>query len=81
MKGRILTLARWAAVIICLAAYGLVWGIWGIGGLQLLEDLTLAMPPLVALAFVSSSVTVMLIGLIGFWRDLLGFIGLRPRND
>ena len=61
-------------------AYGFVWMIWGAGGLQLLESLNIPSYPLLVAMFIVASAVVMLVGLIGFWRDLLGFLGLASSN-
>ena len=74
---------------LCFIAYFSVWGIWVVGGLRLLGELGATIPFLgdaygpsaVGVAFVVASVVVLLIGGIGFERDLKAFLRWQPRKD
>ena len=76
MRARAWLPLRAVCFILGIYAYGFVWMIWGAGGLQLLESINIPSYPLLVAMFIVASVVVMLVGLIGFWRDLLGFLGL-----
>ena len=76
MRAKAWLLLRVASFILGIYAYGFVWVIWGAGGLQLLGILDIPLYPLLVAMFIVASVVVMLVGLIGFWRDMLGFLGL-----
>ena len=70
---------------LCLIAYGSVWGIWVVGGLRLLGELGATISSLGGAfglgAFVLASIVVLLIGGIGFWRDLEEFLRWQTRKD
>lgn len=80
-----LTVLRWTIFVIYHFAYASVWVIWGIGGLQLLGDLGATIPVLatlpVLIAFLVASAMLMVVGGIGFRRDLREFLGLEPAKD
>ena len=82
MKGKALaalreawTALRWIVFSVYLVAYGFVWVIWGIGGLQLLRDLGVTTIPSLGF-FVIASAMVMFVGFISFQRDLREFLRL-----
>ena len=56
------------------AVYGFVWVIWCIGGLQLLEEFSVTAIPSLGSIFIVASVMVMIVGFIGFERDLKAFL-------
>ena len=71
---------RWFIAALFGLAYLFVWGVWGVGGVELLGELDSAVPFLVA-AFLVASFAVLVVGGIGLGRDLLGLLGLQLRKD
>ena len=85
MKDTVLMAMRWTTFAIYLFAYGFVWMVWGLGGLQVLEVLGAIIPFLEGAfglsAFILASIMVMVVGFVGFQRDLMEFLGLEPAKD
>ena len=74
------TATRWVIVALFGLAYVFVWGVWGIGGVELLGELGSPIPFLIA-AFLVASLVILVVGGIGLGRDLLGLLGLQFRGD
>lgn len=74
------TAMRWVIVAFFGLAYVFVWGVWGIGGVELLGELGSPIPFLIT-AFFVASLAVLVVGGIGLGRDLLGLLGLQLRGD
>ena len=74
------TAMRWVIVALFGLAYVFVWGVWGIGGVELLGGLGSSIPFLIT-AFLVASLAVLVVGGIGLGRDLLGLLGLQLRKD
>ena len=88
MKGKASIALRWTIFVIYGIyhfVYAFVWVIWGDGGLQLLVARGATFPVLATLpvltAFLVASAMLMVVGGIGFRRDLSGFLGLEPAKD
>ena len=73
------TASRWLVVALFGLAYLFVWGVWCIGGVELLGELGSTIPLLIA-GFLVASFAVLVVGGIGLGRDLLGLLGLQPRK-
>ena len=82
MKGKALAVLReaWAALrwmlfYVCVVAYILVWLVWVVGGLRLLQDLGItAITPSSSVFIAIATSVVMAVGFIGFCRDLQEFL-------
>ena len=72
MKDKALTATRWAIFVAYLVAYFFVWAIWGLGGMEFLEDRGIT----ALAAFILASIMVMVVGFISFQRDLREFLQL-----
>ena len=70
---------RWMLFYVSVVAYILVWLVWVVGGLRLLQDLGItAITPSSSVFIAIATSVVMAVGFIGFRRDLLAFLRLPP---